>query len=76
MYSKINEINIEDLLADVNLEIDEINSIIKIMCYASESTTYSKEETESISNVLFMLQGKLNNVKNKLKWVSINREQK
>ena len=67
--SKITEINLEDIFAEINLEIDEINSTVKILCCALENSKYSEPEAENIENILFMLQGKLNAVKNNLRLV-------
>jgi hypothetical protein len=69
MDSKINEIDIEDLLADINLELEEISSTIQILCCALENASYNGNEAKEMGHVLFMLTGKLNSVKNKLKYV-------
>jgi hypothetical protein len=65
--SKIAEINMEDLFADTNLEIEEISSLIKIICCALENLKYKESEIKDIDSVLFMLQGKLSTVKNNLR---------
>jgi hypothetical protein len=63
---KISEVNIEDVFADVILELDEIDSTIKIICCALENSKYSDSDIENIDNILFMLQGKINTIKNNL----------
>ena len=69
---KIPEINIEDIFADTNLEIDEIESIIKLVCCALENPKYNNSDIKDIDSTLFMLQGKLNNIKNKLRVMQTN----
>lgn len=66
--NEIAEINLEDIFADINLELEEINSTTKIICSALENSLKIEPDTQSIENVLFMLQGKLSTVKNNLKY--------
>lgn len=61
------EVNIEDVFADTNLEIEEIDSIIKVLCCALENPKYNHSDIKEIDSTLFMLQGKLNNIKNNIK---------
>ncbi len=62
-------INIEDVFADTSLEIDEIDSIIKLVCYALENPKYNQSDIKDIDSTLFMLQGKLNTIKNNLRMI-------
>lgn len=64
---KTAEVNIEDTFADTNLEIEEIESTIKIICYALETQKYNRLDIKDIDSTLFMLQGKLNCIKNNLR---------
>lgn len=64
---KAAEIHIEDIFADTNLEIDEIDSIIKVLGYALENPKYKHTDIKEIDSTLFMLQGKLSTIKNNLR---------
>lgn len=64
MTSNIAEVNIEDLFADINFEVDEINSIITITCCALKSPKYDRPDIEDVDYTLFSLKGKLSNLKN------------
>jgi len=61
---KATEINIRDIFADMNLEVDEIDSIIKIVCSSLKNPKYNQPEIIDVDNALFSLGGKLSNLKN------------
>lgn len=65
--SKQAQASIEDLFADSNLEIDEMESVIKILCGAIKLENGDKPDINDVDNVLFCLQGKLSTIKNQLR---------
>lgn len=62
--SNIIEINLEDIFADINFEVEEIESILKITCCALKSPKYDQPSVADIDNTLFSICGKLSNLKN------------
>jgi hypothetical protein len=60
------EINISDVIADMWLEIEELKSILKIICCALKNPQDDRPEINDIESILFSLNGKLNNLGNNL----------
>ena len=64
--TELAEVNLADVLADMWLEIEEIDSTIKIICCALKSHEY-EPDMKDVDSTLFSLQGKLNCLRNNFK---------